>query len=99
MFASGGTRLHPQGTVLLGVAGGLVAIAAGFLVAYFVLGPDSTAHAAATAEPARPVVEPRRGPPAGLDGYLGRQVELVTAHGSVARTWSELGAAIDPEEA
>jgi vancomycin resistance protein YoaR len=116
MFASGGTRLNPQGTVLLGVAGGLVAIAAGFLVAYFVLGPDSTAHAAATAEPARPVLErqsrevqddqqaraareARRAPPAGLDGYLGRQVELVTAHGSVARTWSELGAAIDADEA
>ena len=102
MFPSGGTRLHPQGTVLLGVAGGLVAIAAGFVVAYFVfgaLGPDNAAHAAVTTEPARPVVESRREPPPELGGYLGRQVELVTAHGSVSRTWSELGAAIDTDEA
>src|SRR5215831_1818681 len=98
MFPSGGTRLHPRGSVLLGVASGLVAIAAGFVVAYFVLGPDSTAHAAATAEPPH-AVEPRRSPPPDLSGYLARQVELVTAHGSVARTWSELGAAVDTDEA
>jgi len=116
MFPSGGTRLHPQGTVLLGVAGGLVAVAVGFVVAYFVLGTNHEARAA-TAEPARMALAPRSGevqddqreraalapargaPPPGLDGYLARPVELITAHGSVSRTWGELGASVDADEA
>lgn len=101
MFQSGGTRSHPQEMVLFGVAGGLVAVAAGFVSAYFVLGTRNEARAATPVEP-RPAVAPvavRREPPAALAGYLARPVELATAHGSVTRTWAELGAAIDPDEA
>lgn len=96
MFQSG-TRLHLQGTALLGVAGGLAAIAAGLVAGYFLLGPDHEAHAAATA-PVATVEPPRAAPPPGLDGYLTRQVELIAGNGSAVRTWSELGAAIDPDE-
>jgi vancomycin resistance protein YoaR len=89
--------------VLLGVAGGMAVVAAGFLTGYLVLGSHHDAQAATTAEPPRPAVEPRApaaGPvPPGLAGYLARPVELVTAHGSVTRTWAELGAAVDIDEA
>jgi vancomycin resistance protein YoaR len=103
MSQSGGTRSHPHGAVLLGVAGGMAVVAAGFLTGYLVLGSHHDAQAATTAEPPRPAVEPRApaaGPvPPGLAGYLARPVELVTAHGSVTRTWAELGAAVDIDEA
>ena len=103
MSQYGGTRSHPQGAVLLGVAGGMAVVAAGFLTGYLVLGSQHEARAATPVEPARPAVEPRpaaaRAVPAGLAGYLARPVELVTAHGSVTRTWAELGAAVDIDEA
>jgi vancomycin resistance protein YoaR len=97
-----GTRSHPHGAVLLGVAGGMAVVAAGFLTGYFVLGSDHEARAATAVEPPRPAIEPRApgtGAPPGLAGYLARPVELVTAHGSATRTWAELGAAIDVDEA
>ena len=104
MLQPGGTRSdsdrHPRGTVLLGVAGGMLAVAAGLVAGYFVLGPRSEAHASTATEPPRPepVVKPAGEPP-GLSGYLARPVELVTAHGSVTRTWAELGAVVDSDEA
>ena len=108
MFQPEATRSHPQDTVLLGIAGGMLAVAAGFVAAYFVLDTRHEAHAAVTPEPVRapagkPVSEAAPGAaaavPPGLAGYLARPVELVTAHGSATRTWAELGAAIDPDEA
>src|SRR5579872_113449 len=102
MSQSGGTRSHSQGAVLLGVAGGMAVVAAGFLAGYLVLDSQHEAHAATPVAPPSPAVEPRApgaGPPAGLAGYLARPVELVTAHGSVTRTWAELGAAVDVDEA
>ena len=100
MFQS---RLHSQGAVLLGVGGGLLVVAGGLVAGYFVLGPRNEARAATVAQPpaapaVRPAADPVAAPPAGLAGYLERQVELVTAHGSVKRTWAELGAAVDPDE-
>jgi vancomycin resistance protein YoaR len=99
MFAS---RWQQQGAVLFGVAGGMLVIASGLVAAYFVLGNKSEAHAATTAprEPAHPVekVKAPVEPPAALASYLGRQVEVVTAHGSVKQTWAELGAAVDSDE-
>jgi vancomycin resistance protein YoaR len=90
--------------VLIGAAGGMAAVAGGLLLTYFVLGPNGEAHAAtpARSQPVAPptaAVAPHGEPPPGLAGYLARPVELVTAHGSVARTWGELGAHVDPEEA
>jgi vancomycin resistance protein YoaR len=103
MLQSGGTRSHPHGAVLLGVAGGMAVVAAGFLTGYLVLGSQHEAQAATPPEPPRPAVElraPAAGAvPPGLAGYLARPVELVTAHGSVSRTWAELGAAVDIDEA
>jgi vancomycin resistance protein YoaR len=103
MLQSGGTRSHPQGAVLLGVAGGMAVVAAGFLTGYLALGSQREARAATPVAPARPAVEPRAQAagvaPAGLAGYVARPVELVTAHGSVTRTWAELGAAVDVDEA
>lgn len=109
MFQS---RSHQQGAVLLGVAGGMFVIAGGLVAGYFVLGESSSAHAAtqighepappATEQPIRqPTEQPTErpaAPPAALAGYLAREVELVTAHGSVKLTWAELGATIDPDE-
>lgn len=104
MFPS---RWHQQEAVLFGVAGGMLVVATGLVTGYFVLGNRSEAHAAtrATREAARPVSEQVRAtkePPPGLATslapYLERQVELVTAHGSVKQTWAELGAAVDPDE-
>jgi vancomycin resistance protein YoaR len=103
MFQSGGTRSHPQGAVLLGVAGGMAVVAAGFLTGYLVIDSQHEARAATPVEPPRPAVEPRAAAtgavPAGLAVTLARPVELVTAHGSVTRTWAELGAAVDVDEA
>jgi vancomycin resistance protein YoaR len=110
MFQS---RSHQQGTVLLGVAGGTLVVACGLVGGYFLLGTRSEARAATSvshdpAPPARAVAEPltrapaatagTADPPAALAGYLGREVELVTAHGSVKLTWAELGAGVDPDE-
>jgi vancomycin resistance protein YoaR len=84
--------------VLLGVAGGMMAVAAGLVAGYFVL--DRHEAHAATAAPPAPLVEPVKpaGEVPGLSGYLARSVELITAHGIVTRTWAELGAAVDPDE-
>ena len=99
MFQS---RSHHQAAVLLGIAGGMLVVAGGFAAAYFVLGDNREAHAAGavTRDPVRPADASAQpvAPPAELAGYLAREVELVTAHGTVKRTWAALGAAIDPDE-
>src|SRR5213078_2713011 len=99
MLQSGGTRSHRHphhparaaraGTVLLGVAGGMLAVAGGLVAGYFVLGPRNEAHASTAAEPVRPEPVVRQTERPGLSGdlssqlasYLARSVELVTAHG------------------
>jgi vancomycin resistance protein YoaR len=92
--------------VLFGVAGGLLAVAAGLVGGYFLFGTRSEARAATSApEPAgrqtKPTAEPATQPappPAGLAAYLDREVELVTAHGNARLTWAALGASIDSDE-
>ncbi|MBC7976636.1 MAG: hypothetical protein H7138_16810, partial [Myxococcales bacterium] len=86
--------------MLLGVAGGMVVVAGGFVAAYFVLGTHSEARAATTTarEPEVQVQPVTVEPPPALAGYLDREVELVTGHGSVKVTWSEIGASIDKTE-
>ena len=54
MLQSGGTRSHPQGAVLLGVAGGMAVVAAGFFTGYLALGSQREARAATPIEPPRP---------------------------------------------
>jgi len=97
MSQSAGARSNSQPTVLLGVAGGMIAVAVGLTAGYFVLGTHNEARAATVVEPA--AAPPRGEPPRGIAEYLARPVELVTAHGSVTRTWADLGVAIDPDEA
>jgi len=80
----------------------MAAVAAGFAGGYFVFGTRSEAQAATAPTPVvehqtRPAGEPAAAP-AALGAYLGREVELVTAHGNVKLTWAELGGAIDIEE-
>src|SRR6185295_13297850 len=102
MFQS---RLHQPGAVLFGVAGGLLAVAVGFVGAYFLFGTRSEARAATSipepsgrqASPSAEPTTPRLGPPA-LAAYLDHEVELVTAHGSARLTWAALGASIDSDE-
>jgi len=98
MFQS---RMHQPGAMLLGLAGGMFVVAAGFVGGYFLVGGHSEARAATT--PSRPPVrgaasDPPAAPPAALAGYLAREVEVVTAHGNVKLTWAELGASVDPYE-
>jgi len=89
---------------LLGVAGGMLVVASGFVAGYFLLGNKNEAHAAtqlpreATRPVAEPVARPPAEPPAELAGYLTREVTLVTAHGNVAVPWAELGVSVDPDE-
>jgi vancomycin resistance protein YoaR len=114
MFQS---RSQQQAAVLLGVAGGMLVVASGFVAAYFVFGvlggdearaattpaghdaPSQTrASGTAAIAAASPASRPAAEPPAELAGYLRREVELVTARGSVTRTWAQLGATIDSDE-
>ncbi len=88
-----------QGAVLLGLAGGMLVVASGFVAGYFVLDHKAEAHAATQApspglEPVTPAA-----PPAALADYPKREVELVTATGSAKLTWAELGASLDETEA
>ncbi|HEX2688584.1 MAG TPA: VanW family protein [Kofleriaceae bacterium] len=82
----------------------MLVIATGLVTGYFVLGERSSAHAATQRihEPVQPIAEkPSQRPaepPAGLAGYLAREVELVTARGSVRLTWADLGATVDLNE-
>lgn len=94
-------RSQQQGTVLLGVAGGMLVVATGLVGGYFVLGTKGEAQAAtapvAATSPERSA--PRTAEPsAALAAYLKREVELVTAHGTVKLPWSELGAVVDADE-
>jgi vancomycin resistance protein YoaR len=104
MFQS---RWHQPGAALFGIAGGLAIAAAALVGGYFVFDDHREARAATAPErapaplrDAPPVAAPAAPaqPPAALAGYLGREVELATAHGSVKLSWAELGAAIDSDE-
>src|SRR5580765_4339043 len=87
-----------QGTILLGVAGGMLVVASGFVAGYFVLDHKSEARAATAQTEAAPKIETGAAP-AALGDTLKRDVELVTATGSAKLTWAELGASIDDAEA
>ncbi len=96
MSSGSGTRSGQRGGVLLGIAGGMLVVAGGFVAAYYVTGSRNVANAATTsAEPS--------GKPAGskdtVATLLGRSVELKTATGSTKLTWAELGASTDAEGA
>lgn len=97
MTQAGGTRSKQHGGVLLGLAGGMLVVAAGLAGGYYVLGSRSVARAATL--PADPTPEARTPVAAGsLSALLDQDVEVVTATGSKRLTWADLGVEIDPDE-
>jgi len=99
MSNASGTRSKQRGAVLLGIAGGMLVVAAGFTGAYYVVGTRSVASAAnaPSAGPSEPVRA--GGAPQNVTALLSRQVEVKTASGTTKLTWAELGIEIDPDEA
>ncbi len=98
----GGTQARPgqRGAALLGLAGGMLVVAGGFVGAYFVLGNRSVASAAAApSQDGAPAPSPAAAPAASLQALLAREVALKSPAGTTKVTWAELGAEIDPAEA
>lgn len=98
--ALGGTRTNQRGTILLGLAGGMLAVAGGLVGAYYVLGTRSVANAA-TAPAAieqETVAATPTAPAKNLTEILTREVELVGAGGTTKLTWADLGAELAPDE-
>jgi vancomycin resistance protein YoaR len=89
------TRRKQHGAVLLGLAGGMLVVSAGFVGGYYVLGTRSVANAASNAPAA---TQMRTGAPEGTAEILKTGVDLVTPNGTHRVTWAELGAEVDHEE-
>jgi vancomycin resistance protein YoaR len=106
MSQGGATRTtklvrRPQhGAVLLGLAGGMLVVAAGFMGGYYVLGTRSEANAATVPQTkTEPVKAAPSAPIGSLDALLAQQVEVHVAGGTQRMTWAELGVEIDKDEA
>jgi len=107
MSQGGGTRSttlvrRPQhGGVLLGLAGGMLVVAAGFMGGYYVLGTRGEANAATVpAAKAEPIKTAAAAAPAGsLDALLAQEVDVVIAGRAQRLSWGELGLELDPVEA
>ena len=99
MSKAGGTRSKQRGSILLGLAGGMLVVAAGFGAAYYVIGTRSVASAA-TSKPelGAVAVNPSSGP-RDVSTMLARPVELKTTTGVATLTWAQLGVELDPDEA
>ncbi len=84
-----GTRSPQRGAVLLGIAGGMLVVAGGFVGAYYMTGSRNVANAATGRESGgKPVAK-------GDSSLLGKSIELKTSTGSTKLTWAELGAIVD----
>jgi len=102
MSSAGGTRSRtPQhGAVLLGLAGGMLVVAAGLTGGYYVLGSKSEARAATLPHAKDLQVQVNTSTSSeAVKALLARKVELKTASGPVHLTWAELGVELDPDEA
>lgn len=97
-MTAGGTKSKQRGTILLGLAGGMLVVAGGFAGAYYVLGTRSVAVAATTPAGSTEMSPAASGAPKDVSSYLAKQVELKTASGTTTLTWAELGAEADPSE-
>jgi vancomycin resistance protein YoaR len=85
-----GTRSPQRGAVLMGIAGGMLVVAGGFVGAYYMTGSRNVANAAT--QPEAGGTKPTSKADAAL---LGKSVELKTSTGSTKLTWAELGATVD----
>ncbi len=103
------SRSHQRGTVLLGLAGGMLAVSSGLVAGYFLLGSKGEARAATTLAPHGQIAAHPENPAENhaeksadaspeLAAYLSREVELVAASGSARLTWAALGATVDADE-
>ena len=91
MSSGSGTRSGQRGAVLLGIAGGMLVVAGGFVGAYYMTGSRNVANAATT--PAEPGASaPAAKPGNDVSALLAKTVELKTTTGSSKLTWAELGA-------
>jgi vancomycin resistance protein YoaR len=97
MSDAGNRRWIDHGAALLGLAGGMLVVAGGFIGGYYVLGNRAVANAATTAPKVEPVVAAPA--PATLQAMLDREVELATASGTAKLSWAALGVEIDRDEA
>jgi len=87
-----GTRMRQRGTVLLGLAGGMLVVAGGMAGGYYAVGARSEAHAATTQkapEPSKP------GQPA--PDVSGKAVEVKIGPTIAKMSWAELGIGKDGE--
>jgi len=92
MSRGSGTRSGQRGAVLLGIAGGMLVVAGGFVGAYYMTGSRNVASAA-TPDSSKPASTKA------TSALLGQAIELKTATGSTKLTWQELGATTDADGA
>jgi vancomycin resistance protein YoaR len=100
-MSPGGTRSRKpnHGAVLLGLAGGMLVVAAGFTGGYYVLGSKSEARAA-TMPAAKEAPDANVASNAdAITAFLAKRVDVHTASGVTHLTWAELGVELDPDEA
>ncbi len=105
MIQRTGTRSKHHGSVLFGLAGGMLVVAAGLTGGYFVLGARSEARAASTPNAPNGPNARERGtakaapaPSTALGAQLAKSVSLKLAGQNIAVTWAELGVEADPDE-
>ncbi len=99
MSPARGGRTRQQGTVLIGLAGGMLVVATGLAGGYFVMGSRSEARAATVARKTEPAPVPQVALSEDtLRAQLARSVDVRTATDVAALTWADLGAEIDPSE-
>ncbi len=94
-----GTRAPQRGAVLLGIAGGMLVVAGGFVGAYFIAGGSQSVASAAT-DPDKHAEQPTapKAKSGDVKPLLSHEVALTVGDVTVKRTWSELGAEPDPDE-
>ncbi len=91
-----GVRVPQRSAPLYGAAGGFAVIAAGLFVAYGAMGAKGSRAATLPAVVAqRPLVAD----PGAVTGLLGKSVEVRVGKATTVKTWAELGAELDAEEA
>jgi vancomycin resistance protein YoaR len=97
---SSGTRVPQRGAIILGTAGGLLAVSGLLAATYYVVATRNVARAAtldSVKTELKGVARPQAGTKA-LADLLAKPVALKTGGVVVQSTWSELGAEIDPDE-